>query len=80
MVTDDAAPAVMEKLRARFGETSAAKVADEAFEVNDKYLGRLCFFRKGTYIGGYANVAEGQDPVALAKALAARLPSVRTAS
>lgn len=74
MVTDDAAPAVMEKLRERFGETSAAKVADEAFEINDKYLGRLCFFRKGKYLGGYANVAEGQDPVALAKALAARLP------
>jgi len=74
VVTDNAAPALMEKLRARFGETSAAKVADEAFEVNDRYLGRLCFFRKGKYIGGYANVAEGQDPVALAKALAARLP------
>lgn len=74
VLTDEAAPAVMEKLRARFGETSAVKVADEAFEVNDKYLGRLCFFRKGKYIGGYANVAEGQDPVGLAKALAARLP------
>jgi hypothetical protein len=34
----------------------------------------LCFFRKGNYIGGYANVADGQDPLALAKALAARLP------
>ena len=56
VVTDETAPAVMEKLRARFGETSAVQVADEAFEVNDKYLGRLCFFRKGKYIGGYANV------------------------
>jgi hypothetical protein len=74
VVNDEAAPAAMEKLRARFGETSAAPLADEAFQVNDKYLGRLCFFRKGKYIGGYANVAEGQDPLALAKALAARLP------
>ncbi len=75
VVTDESAPAVMDKLRARFGETAAAQVADDAFQVNDKYLGRLCFFRKGKYIGGYANVAEGQDPVTLAKALAARLPS-----
>ena len=41
--------------------------------MTDKYLGRLCFFRKGVYVGGYANVAEGQDPVALAKALAEKL-------
>ncbi len=74
VVTDDAAPAVMEKLRARFTETADAKVADEAFQVNDKYLGRLCFFRKGKFVAGYANVAEGQDPVALAKVLASRLP------
>ena len=74
VVTDETAPAVMEKLRARFGETSAVPVAEEAFAVNDKYLGRLCFFRKGKYIGGYANVSEGQDPVGLAKALAALLP------
>jgi hypothetical protein len=74
VVSDDAAAAVMEKLRARFGETSPVKMADEGFEANDKYLGRLCFFRKGKYIGGYANVAEGQDPVGLAKTLAGRLP------
>jgi len=74
VATDSAAPAVMEKLRARFRETAVVPVADEGFAVDDQYLGRLCFFRKGTYIGGYANVAEGQDPVALSKALAARLP------
>jgi hypothetical protein len=69
-----AAGALMKKLQAHFGETSAAQVADEAFLATDHYLGRLCVFRKGRYIGGYANVAEGQDPVALAKALAARVP------
>jgi hypothetical protein len=62
------------KLRARFPDTTAATVGDEAFQANDKYLGRLCFFRKGRYIGGYANVADGQDPVALSVALAAKLP------
>lgn len=65
---------VMAKLRARFGEVKPAKVADDAFEVTDKYLGRLCFFRKGRYLGGYSGIAEGQDPVALGTALAARIP------
>jgi hypothetical protein len=70
----ESAGALMQKLRARFGETTAARVADDAFQANDKYLGRLCFFRKGRYIGGYANVADGQDPLALSAALAAKLP------
>jgi uncharacterized protein DUF6599 len=69
-----AATAVMEKLRSRFGVAAAAKIADEAFQANDQYLGRLCIFRKGKMIGGYGKVAEGQDAVALAGALAARLP------
>jgi len=70
----ESAGAVMQKLRARFGETTAARVADDAFQANDKYLGKLCFFRKGLYIGGYANVADGQDAVGLSAALAAKLP------
>jgi hypothetical protein len=77
VVTEESAESagpLMQKLRARFTDTTAAKVGDEAFQANDKYLGRLCFFRKGRYIGGYANVAEGQDPVALSVALAAKLP------
>ncbi len=69
----DSAAAVMKKLRARYADTSDAKVGDEAFQAKDQYLGRLCFFRKGKYLGGYANVAEGQDPVALAQALASAL-------
>lgn len=69
-----AATEVMTKLRARFGEVKPAKVADEAFEVADKYLGRLCFFRKGQYLAGYSGIGEGQDPVALGAALAARIP------
>jgi hypothetical protein len=67
--TPESAAAVMKKLRARFTETAEAKAGDDAFQVKDQYLGRLCFFRKGRYLGGYANVAEGQDPVALAAAL-----------
>jgi uncharacterized protein DUF6599 len=70
----ESAGGVMQKLRARFGETTPAKLGDEAFQFTDKYLGKLCFFRKGRYIGGYGNVAEGQDAVALAASLAAKLP------
>jgi len=70
----DSAAGVMQKLRARFGETAPAKLGDEAFQFTDKYLGKLCVFRKGRYIGGYGNVAEGQDALALATALAAKIP------
>jgi hypothetical protein len=70
----ETAAAVMTKLRARFGETSLAKIGDEAFQVNDRYLGKLCIFRKGRTIGGYANVAEGSDAAALAMDLAGRVP------
>jgi hypothetical protein len=69
-----AAAAVLEKVRVRIGQTEPAKVADEGFQVNDRYLGHLCFFRKGRFLAGYANVREGSDPAALATALAARLP------
>jgi hypothetical protein len=64
----DEAAAVMDKLRARFGQTG------DPLQLTDRYLGRLCFIRKGPYLVGYANVAEGHDPAALASALAARLP------
>lgn len=70
----ESAAAVMEKLRARFGQVETAAIGDAAFQFQDRYLGRLCFFHKGRYLGGYANVAAGQDPAALASALASRLP------
>lgn len=72
--SEESAAQVMQKLRVRFGETTPAKVADEAFQLNDAYLGRMCFFRKGRYIGGYAKVADGQDPAARAAALAGNIP------
>jgi len=67
----EAAAAAMEKLRARF---RAGESPDARLELTDQYLGRLCFIRKGAYIAGYANVAEGRDPAALAAALTSRLP------
>jgi hypothetical protein len=70
----ESAGALMQKLRARYPDATAASAGDEAFQANDKYLGRLCFFRKGRFVGGYANVADGQNAVALSVALAAKLP------
>ncbi len=72
--TPEAAAAVMSKLRARWGQTKPVQVADEGFEASDRFLGRLCFFRKGRYIGGFANLREGEDAVALSSRLAARTP------
>ena len=72
--TPESAAAVMQKLRERFGDTTTAKIADEAFQASDKYLGRLCIFRKGRYLGGYAITADGTDPVASSAQLASKLP------
>ena len=68
------ASAVMTKLRARFADAKDSSVTDDSFAVADPYLGRICIFRKGSRVAGYANVPDGQDPVTLAQALAARLP------
>jgi len=71
--SQEAATEVMDKLHARF-QVGQASGPVPSLRVTDPYLGRLCFIRKGAYIVGYANVAEGNDPAALANALAARLP------
>jgi hypothetical protein len=66
----------MEKLKARIGQSGqveAARIGDEGFKAADKYLGRMSVFRKGRYLGGYANLGEGQDGAALAAALAAKV-------
>jgi hypothetical protein len=72
--TPESAKAVMTKASARMTGSAPVQVGEEAFQANDKYLGKLCFFRKGKYIGGIANVAESGDPVAAAKVLAGRMP------
>jgi hypothetical protein len=67
------AGAVMQKMRERFPENTAVKVGEEAFQASDKYLGRLCFFRKGRYIAGYAITADGMDPVAMSTGMAQKV-------
>jgi len=49
-------------------------VADEAFQAQVQYLGGICIFRKGRYLGGYANLPDSQQAVSLAAKLAARIP------
>ena len=68
------AAAVMTKLRQRYPSAQTAQVAEEALEVQDKYLGGVCFFRKGKYIGGYANMPNEASAAAASRTLAARLP------
>jgi hypothetical protein len=67
--TPDSAGAVMQKLRQRFGDTTAVQLGDDAFQASDKYLGQLCFVRTGRYLVGYAVTAGGADPVALSAML-----------
>ncbi len=69
----EAAAAVMNKVRARIPENKPARIADEGFEATDKYLGHLCFFRKGRYIGGFTGLKEGEDVVAISTKLAEKV-------
>jgi hypothetical protein len=69
----ETAAQLMSKLKARFGETTPATIADEAFTTKDKYLNGLCVFRKGNYIGGFADLKDGRDGVAEATRLAANI-------
>jgi hypothetical protein len=68
------AAAVLSQLRQRFGEAVPAQVADEAFQADDQYLGGMCIFRKGRYIGGFANMPDPKDATTQAAALAQHIP------
>ena len=72
--SSQSAAAVMVKLRQRYPAAQAAQVADEALQLQDKYLGGVCFFRKGKYIGGYANMPDGATATAASATFAARVP------
>lgn len=69
-----AASETMNKLRARFEGAAPAQIADEAFQVKAPYLDGVCIFRKGRYIGGYANLADGAEAAAHAATLVSRVP------
>jgi hypothetical protein len=70
----ESAAAVMAKLRVRYPAAQSTQIADEALQFVDKYLGGVCFFRKGQYIGGYANMPDAATAVAASKGFTPRLP------
>lgn len=69
-----AASDTMNKLRQRFEAGAAVQIGDEAFSVKAPYLENVCVFRKGRYIGGYANVPDAPEAAARAGTLAQRIP------
>jgi len=69
----ESAAQVLTKLRERFGQVAPAKIADEAFTANDRFLNGMCVFRKGAFIGGFANLPDGRNGVAETEKLAANL-------
>jgi len=72
----ESAAAVLSELRQRFGEAAPAQVADEAFQADDQYLGGMCMFRKGRYIGGFANMPDPKDATTQAASLAEHIPGM----
>lgn len=67
------AAALMASLRKRFPPKAETKAGEDAFVAEDRYLGSLSFFRKGSLVGGWANV-KGADAAALAAQLASAIP------
>jgi hypothetical protein len=69
----ESAAQIIVKLKEKFGETKPVKIADEAFTSNDKYLKRICIFRKGSVIGGFVNLNPDRDGVAESIKLAEKI-------
>ncbi len=70
--TEAEAIALLDKLRQRFPPKAEAQAGQEAFLAEDRYLGSMSFFRKGSHVGGWANV-KGADAAVLAANLAGRI-------
>lgn len=66
----EAAAQLISRLKQRFGETKPVTIADEAFTATDKYLNGVCVFRKGSYVGGFADWKGSRDGVAESAKLA----------
>lgn len=70
----ESAGEVMKKLRVLFEGALPAAIGDEAFQVKAQYLDGVCIFRKGRYLGGFANLPDPKEAASLAGKLAARIP------
>jgi hypothetical protein len=69
----ESASGLLAKFKERIGNTQPAQVGDEAWQVNDKYLGRMCVFRKGKYLAGFSNLPADVDPLPMAQKLASKV-------
>jgi hypothetical protein len=72
--SSESAAEVLKSLRGRFDGAQPAQLGDEAFQSKAQYLEGICVFRKGRYLGGYANLPDAQEAASLAARLAARIP------
>jgi hypothetical protein len=70
----ESASEVLKQLRQRFDGASSVAVGDEAFQAKAPYLDGICIFRKGRYLGGYANLPSPQEAASRAAKLAASIP------
>jgi len=70
----DTAAQIMKKLGERLEGATPVPIADEAFQAKAQYLGAVCIFRKGRYIGGYTNLTDLADAVIMAGTLLKRIP------
>lgn len=70
----ESAAEVMNKLRARFGDSSPVNLADEAFELKAPYLDGICVFRKGRVIAGYTNLPDPASARTKGSKLLERIP------
>jgi hypothetical protein len=71
----EAAAQTLKTVRERFAEASDANgIGDAAFTATDQYLDGVVLFRKGPWVAGVANLAEGTDGTGLAQRLASALP------
>ncbi len=70
----DAAAGVMKQLEERLTENSTAGIGDGAITGKDRYLGRMCVARKGSYLAGFVTRDAGADIEAHVTALVAKLP------
>ena len=61
------------KLKERIGQVSPIRAGEEAFAGQDKYLDGMVVFRRGRFVGGFANLKGGYDASKAAAGFAAAL-------
>lgn len=71
--TPESAAKIFAQFKQRMNATDSANIGDESFQFKDKYLGRMCVFRKGNILAGATNFPDSADPLPLAQQIATNL-------